>query len=142
MRELVQRVIEAVAAFPDVSAAPHRFCGIEFNLGSVEIGHIHVGNGMVDIPYPRRIRDVLIADGLVQPHHLLPDSGWITTFVRLEADVERIISLYHLSYVQKRFRRRADRETDAYHAAVGALPFSAVVKAALQPTQITDEDDE
>ena len=140
MRELVQRVIAAVSAFPDVSAAPHRFGGVEFSLGKVEVGHIHVGNGMVDIPYPRRIRDVLIAEGLAQQHHLLHDSGWITTFVRTDADFERIVSLYHLSYVQKRFRRRADRESAAYHEAVDALPFSAAVKATLQPTQITDED--
>ncbi|MBN8634072.1 MAG: DUF5519 family protein [Anaerolineae bacterium] len=140
MRELVQRVIAAVSAFPDVSAAPHRFGGVEFSLGKVEVGHIHVGNGMVDIPYPRRIRDVLIAEGLAQQHHLLHDSGWITTFVRTDADFERIVSLYHLSYVQKRFRRRADRESDTYQAAVEALPFSDAVKATLQPAQSTDED--
>jgi len=140
MRELVQRVLETVAAWEGVSAAPHRFGGVEFSLGKVEIGHIHVGNGMVDIPYPRRLRDVLIAEGLAQPHHLLHDSGWITTFVRSDTDVERIVSLYHLSYVQKRFRRRADRESDAYQSAVAALPFSAAVKATLQPTQIPDDD--
>jgi hypothetical protein len=140
MRQLVQRVIAAVSAFPDVSAAPHRFGGVEFSLGKVEVGHIHVGNGMVDIPYPRRIRDVLIAEGLAQEHHLLHDSGWITTFVRTDADFERIVSLYHLSYVQKRFRRRADRESAAYQTALESLPFSDAVKATLQPTQITDED--
>ena len=62
MRDWVQTVIDHVSAWEGVSADEHRFSGTEFNLGKVEIGHIH-SNGMVDIPLTRAIRQGLVAAG-------------------------------------------------------------------------------
>ena len=40
-----------------IMSAPHQFGGVEFKLGSREIGHIH-GDSLVDVPLPKRLRDV------------------------------------------------------------------------------------
>lgn len=88
---------KAVTAWNGVTAHQHRFGGIEFRLGKRELGHIH-GDSLVDIPFPMNIRSQLIAEGVVQKHHVLPDSGWITFFVRTEGDIEKAIELFRISY--------------------------------------------
>jgi hypothetical protein len=54
---------EEVSVWPSISVHPHRFGGKEFLFGSTEVGHMHEG-GIVDIPFPRSVRDVLLAEGL------------------------------------------------------------------------------
>jgi Ni,Fe-hydrogenase I large subunit len=107
MRHDVQTIIEQVQAWQGVETAPHRFGGVEFNLGKVEVGHIH-SNGMVDIPFTRKLREQLVAQGEAQPHHLLAESGWITFHLRTPQDVAQALRLYRLSYVQKGSRRGYD----------------------------------
>lgn len=100
----VSTIVREVSGWEGIQAEPHRFGGTEFKLGKVEVGHIH-RNGMVDIPYTRAIRDQLLAEGKAGLHHLLVDSGWMTFYVRTEADVQRAIWLYRVSYLQKTGRR-------------------------------------
>ena len=103
-REMAEQVIAAVAGWEGVESAPHRFGGVEWRLGKVEIGHAH-DFGLVDIPYTRPIRDVLVRDGRAEPHHILPETGWISFYLREDADVERAIWLARLSYIHKGMRR-------------------------------------
>jgi Family of unknown function (DUF5519) len=98
MRQQIEQLQQAVLSWPGMTASPHRFGGLEFNLGSVEVGHVHY-NGMVDIPFNSKIRHQLVQEGQAEPHHLLKDTGWITFFIRSEADVERAVWLFRLSYV-------------------------------------------
>ena len=83
--------------WPGVSVQPHRFGGIEFNLGRREIGHIH-GDSLVDIPFPKKVRDEIVAAGRAQPHHLLPESGWVSFYLRQKEDLEQAIDLLRSSY--------------------------------------------
>ena len=91
-------IIEAEAlSWPGVSGHPHRFGGTEFRLGTRELGHLH-GNKLLDIPFPTKVRDELIAAGKAQPHHVMPDSGWISFYIRKEEDVNAAIELLKRSY--------------------------------------------
>ena len=38
--------------------------------------------------FPRSIRDALLAEGLAEEHHWVPNSGWITFRVRSEDDLK------------------------------------------------------
>jgi hypothetical protein len=88
----------AALAWPGVSAHPHRFGGTEYRYGERrEIGHCH-GDELVDIPLPTRLRDEVIAAGRAEPHHVLPDSGWISRWLRRPEDVDEAIALLRLSY--------------------------------------------
>jgi luciferase-like monooxygenase len=98
MRDTINRLQSVVNRWPGIRASPHRFGGLEFKLGSVEVGHVHL-NGMVDIPFNSKIHHQLIAEGRAEPHHLLKDTGWITFYMRGEADVEQAIWLFRLSYL-------------------------------------------
>jgi hypothetical protein len=127
MREDSQRVIEAVSAWEDVPAQPHRFGGVEFMLGKVEIGHIHVSSGLVDIPFTRRTREALVSTGDAELHHVLPESGWISYWMQNAADVDHAVKLYRLSYLHKRYRR----DPNARQPELAGLDFSPAVLSSL-----------
>ena len=110
-----RRITEAVSRWEGVSHEPHRFGGVEFRLGRREIGHVH-GDSLVDIPFPVAVRRELVAAGLAEPHHILPESGWISFYLRSSQDIDRAIDLLRRSYdlaIQQRSRRTAAAlETD------------------------------
>lgn len=96
-----------VSAWPNVSIHPHRFGGREFLFGSSEVGHVHVG-GIVDIPFPRPVRDALLADSLAEEHHWVPSSGWITFRMRNEEDLSHAVWLMRLSYLRYALKTSTD----------------------------------
>jgi hypothetical protein len=92
-----ERIRAELLGWPGVSAHPHRFGGLEYRIGRREIGHVH-GDWLADVPLPRRIRDEVVAEGRAEPHHVLPESGWVSLHLVGEADVEGAIALLRLSY--------------------------------------------
>jgi predicted DNA-binding protein (MmcQ/YjbR family) len=92
-----QMIEQTVTSWQGVSAQPHRFGGREFNLDTREIGHVH-GDKLVDIPFPKKVRDELVNSGKAHAHHILPESGWISFYIREEGDVDRAIKLLEKSY--------------------------------------------
>jgi hypothetical protein len=88
-----------------VEVAPHRFGGVEFRLGRRELGHLH-GDRIADLPFPRRVRDQLIAEGRARAHHVLPDSGWITVSIGSRQEAERAVELFRMAYERARGARR------------------------------------
>ena len=88
---------ETLLSWPGVEAFPHRFGGIEYRVGRKEMGHVH-GVRLADLPFPRKIHDELIASGRAQPHHVLPDSGWVSCWMRGPDDAAAVIELFRLQY--------------------------------------------
>ena len=86
-----------VSAWDGITAHAHRFGGTEYRLGDREIGHVH-GDGLVDIPFPTKVRNEIVTAGQAQPHHVLPESGWVSFYIRKPGDVERAIGLLRRSY--------------------------------------------
>ncbi|WP_224269175.1 luciferase family protein [Haloprofundus salinisoli] len=104
---LVDRLTADAATWPGIEVAPHRFDGSEFSLGPREVGHVH-RFGILDINYPKRLRDALVEDGRTGDHHVVPDSGWTTFRIRTDADVDaarwllRLSYLYHVATLRQR----------------------------------------
>jgi len=98
MAEHIGKLIEQeVASWPGVSVEPHRFGGVEFRLGRRELGHLH-GSRLADLPFPVKTRERLVAAGRAQPHHVLPDSGWVSFYIRDAADIPAVVELFRLNY--------------------------------------------
>lgn len=97
IRGAAEKIKQAVLSWEYVEAHPHRFGGTEYRIGRREIGHVH-GDNLVDIPFPKRIRDEIVAAGEVEPHHILPETGWVSFYLREDEDVERAINLLKRSY--------------------------------------------
>ncbi len=104
MNSNIDEIVKEVSGWEGITADPHRFGGTEFRYGKPEIGHIH-RNGLTDIPFPMKIRDELIKEKIVHPHHILPESGWISFYVRNEADIKTAIKLFRLSYLRYAIKR-------------------------------------
>jgi hypothetical protein len=92
-----QTIQGEVASWEGVSKHSHRFGGVEFRLGRVELGHLH-GDRLADLPFPKKVRDELIASGRAEAHHVLPDTGWVSRWIQSEEDVSEVVELFRLNY--------------------------------------------
>jgi hypothetical protein len=61
------------------------------------MGHMH-GDRLADLPFPRDIGKKLIAEGKALPHHVLPQSGWISYYIKGIEDIPRTIELFQMQY--------------------------------------------
>src|ERR1700694_2691670 len=93
----LNKLEDTVASWPRISFHSHRFGRREFHFANAEVGHVHYG-GIVDIPFPRSIRDALLKEGLAEEHRWVPNSGWITFRVRSDKDLQHVVWLMRLSY--------------------------------------------
>jgi hypothetical protein len=94
-------ILEEVGAWEGVTQAPHRFGGVELRYGRRELGHVH-GDALVDLPFQRRLRDMLVETGRAEPHHVLPGSGWVSFRLRGPEDATEAIELFRLAYERAR----------------------------------------
>jgi hypothetical protein len=107
--EIVQ---QTVLPWEGVTTHPHRFGGTEYRLGKREIGHIH-GERLVDIPFTKQARDQAIAEGKAEAHHILPNSGWVSIWLREPKNLDDALELLQRSFqmaLAQRINRQA-RET-------------------------------
>src|SRR6202453_1229320 len=129
--EYLRKLEQDVAAHQTFSVRPHRFGGMEFLFESAEVGHTHEG-GIVDIPFPRAVRNVLLAAGLAEQHHWVPNSGWITFQIRNEEDLSHALWLMRLSYVRYALKTAADPR-QVFEQESEQLHLSPRFKSLLEP---------
>ena len=86
-----------VLSWPGVTEEPHRFGGMEFRLGKRELGHLH-GDYLADLPFPVRVREELVREGKAMPHHILPQSGWVSYPIRDAGAIPGALDLFRLAY--------------------------------------------
>ena len=111
--ESVREIVEKeVSDWPGVEARPHRFGGVEFRVRGHEIGHLH-GSRLGDLPFPVRIRTELVAEGTAEPHHVLPQTGWVSYYPRGPEDAPAVVELFRLNYehLLQRGKKKAERVT-------------------------------
>lgn len=90
-------ILREVTAWPGVATESGEYGETDFVVRGRSIGHVH-GGRQADIPYPRRLRDELVAAGRTGPHHVHPDSGWTTLSIRDDADAQTAVELLRLNY--------------------------------------------
>jgi hypothetical protein len=108
MKTAGELIRETVSAWPGVTVLPHRFGGTEYLYGKKEMGHVH-GDRLADLPLPRRIRDQVIAGGLAKPHHILPETGWVSVWMDRLEDAGGVIELFRMQY--ERYTRAASQSS-------------------------------
>ena len=98
MSMILEKIKKEILSWPDVTAEQHKFGGVEFRVNKREIGHIH-GSRLADLPFPMKTRNDLVSSGRVSPHHVMPQSGWVSYWIEKgEEDVVAIIGLFRLRY--------------------------------------------
>ena len=90
-------VFEKAACCRDaIQRHPHRFGGIGFFLETTEIGHLH-GNGLLDLFIGKSNQTEEVRAGRALPHHVFPESGWVSFWLRTPADVGPALELFELA---------------------------------------------
>ena len=90
---------------------------------------------MVDIPFPRSVRDALLGNALAEEHHWVPNSGWITFQMRSEEDLGHALWLMRLSYLRYALktttdpRRLLEQESEYLHLSPQYQIFARTVCA-------------
>lgn len=79
-----------------VELSVHRFGGVGFSYGRHELAHLH-GNGLFDAFVGVSARDDVVRSGLALPHHIFPRSGWVSSWIRTEADLPKALELMHIA---------------------------------------------
>jgi hypothetical protein len=100
-----------VASWPGVTTGDTGRGGLQFSYGRVELGHLH-GDSVADLPFPKKVRDRLIAEGRASVHPPLPNSGWVRHRMDGSDDTEAVIELFRVNYDRAKARagRRAASE--------------------------------
>lgn len=104
MSKISEMILQEVSSWDGVTVGAHRFGGTEFRVGKREIGHLH-GDYQADIPFSARLRRELVASGKASPHHLYPNSGWISYYIRGVESVPLLLELLRMNYDRLTKRR-------------------------------------
>jgi hypothetical protein len=129
MTDAIDTIVADVSEWDGVKTGEHRYGGTEFALGPREIGHVHRW-GILDIAFPRRVRNELVAEGRTEPHHIYPESGWTTFHVEGPDDVDDALWLLRLSYLS---HAAAMAKAAAAEEALSSLDVDAELDA-LEPS--------
>ena len=113
MSNILESIQKEILSWSFVTAEVHEFGGIEFRLNKREMGHIH-GERLVDLPFPMKIRNELVSSGRVSPHHVFPQSGWVSYWINNgEKDVPVVLELFRMRYEQLKPRSQPTQEESA-----------------------------
>lgn len=123
----IHAIVDEVGSWPGVETGVEpRFGGPEFTMGRRHLGHLHdagARGARADLPLPRRVRDQLIEAGRARPHHVMPDSGWLTATVSTTAELRNAIELFRLAH-ERATGRRAPAIAGLEASAPHPLPFA------------------
>jgi len=62
---------------------------------------------MADLPFPIRTRKELVESGKAQHHHVLPQTGWVSYYLRGEEDITGALDLFRKNYDRLTARKGA-----------------------------------
>jgi hypothetical protein len=105
-QELSDQIEAELTSWPGVTTGDTGRGGLQFNYGKIELGHLH-GSSCADLPFPKTIRNELIAQGTASVHPPLPNSGWVRRTMAGPADARLVIDLFRLNYDRARARDEA-----------------------------------
>lgn len=105
MGRIADTIISEVTRLDGVTTAAHRFGGTELRYGRFELGHLH-GDRQADVLLSRALRDEVLEAGLAGPHHILPDTGWVTLYLSGPQDAPRAVDLFRRAHERLASRDR------------------------------------
>jgi hypothetical protein len=106
--EPLKTVEHKVTSWPGVTTGDTGRGGLQFVYGRVELGHLH-GSSFADLPFPKKVRDQLIAEGRASVHPPLPNSGWVRRRMGSPTDTDAVIELFRINY--DRAKKRAGQSS-------------------------------
>ena len=100
---LTETIKDEILKWPAITTEPNRFGGIEFLVNRKEMGHLH-GERLADLPFPIEVRKELVASRRALPHHIYPESGWVSYWIRNSDDIPAVVDLFKIQYERLKIR--------------------------------------
>jgi len=105
--DTLEQMIAIVAEWDGVRLQQHRFGGTQFILNEQVFGHVR-GN-VVAILLPKHLRVPLVLEGQVEPHPVMPASGWVRIYLNRVSDEENALKVLGSAYHEIRRQTQASR---------------------------------
>jgi hypothetical protein len=99
-QEHIQQLINNVKEWPEIETHAYIYGGTEFRLFNKSIGHVH-SNGMLDLPFVKHLRKVLLEKNLVQIHHVHSTINWVSYLIENPEKTKEAEHFLLLSYCIK-----------------------------------------
>lgn len=90
-------LLEWILDLPDVTKAPHRFGGNEFQVHGLEFMHFHERRHL-DIRLSRNDQKTTLTEGKAERHLFAPQAGWVTFRIRSPNEIKTAKELIRLAY--------------------------------------------
>jgi hypothetical protein len=101
LNDWLDQIEAELLLIPDIKLSLHRYGGIQFNYGTKELGHLH-SNGLLDIPVSKAVKSVYLSERIAQNHHVMPQSGWISFYIKSKEDQQQAVVLLKEAYERAR----------------------------------------
>jgi hypothetical protein len=94
----IDKIESEISGWDNIRVSIHKYGGVQFNYARHELGHIH-SNGLLDMLFTREMKKHLMAgDSRVVHHHVFENTGWISFYVKTEADAAYAVNLLKMAY--------------------------------------------
>jgi len=104
----LEQIVTTVTEWDGVRSQQHRFGGTQFVLNDQVFGHVQ-GN-TVDILLPKHLRVPLVLEGQVEPHPVMPASGWVRIYLNRASDEENALKVLWSAYDGTRKQTSTSRQ--------------------------------
>ncbi|PZS03359.1 MAG: MFS transporter [Chloroflexi bacterium] len=94
---IAARIAATVESWEGASSHLHSFGDVELRAGERELGYLH-GDTLADLLLPANDHDEAIASGLAHPHHLLPESNWVSVHMYDPDQIRDVVALLRSAY--------------------------------------------
>jgi hypothetical protein len=89
---------EELLKWPELTAEPDSFGGIEFRLNKREIGHIH-GDRLAHLRYHMKTRNEIVDSGGASPHRVRQYSRWwVSYWVHKDEEIPVVIEPFRIRH--------------------------------------------
>ena len=86
-----------ILQLPNVTKAPHRFGGTEYQVHGLEFMHSH-GPSYLDIRLSKEDQGRVLREKKAEHHRFAPQAGWVTSRIRSDEDAENVKDLIQSAY--------------------------------------------
>lgn len=93
----MQSVRAWIEKLPEVTRAPHRFGGVEFQVHGLEFMHFH-GDSHLDVRLSKEDQAKVLGEAKAERHQFAPEAGWVTVRIRSERDLQNAREVVQLAY--------------------------------------------
>lgn len=93
----IDDIEEEVIRSLDCTVTVHKYGGSQFNYKTIEFAHLH-SNGLLDVLLNRNLKQKLLEEGRILDHHVFPNTGWISFYIRERSDVDYAVYLLRIAY--------------------------------------------